>query len=717
MLEYLRGLFTRSVFATAVSALAGSALRAGLEKFSTKASLFFRLASITPLLLSANTAFVASWTAHVQAQVGLDDYTTWPADTMDWRTSPIDLSFLNHGEKPAGRHGFMKVVNDNLVFEDGTRARFWGTNLTAYALFGTSREGAKQQARRLSQLGFNLVRLHHHDSPWVDPNIFGERINGDTRNLSPVMLEKLDWWIRCLKEEGIYVWLDLHVQRNFKPADQIDGFDEIRHGNAWADLKGYNYVNISIQQAMKRFNEAYVNHFNAYTKTRYKDEPGIVAMLITNENDLTYHYGNALLPDKNVPKHNGLYMSRADDFAAATGLPKDKVWRAWEHGPSKLFLNDLEWRFNVEMIAHLRTLGVKVPIVTTSTWGNPLSSLPALTAGDIIDAHSYGRAGELERNPIHTSNMMHWLAAAQVAGKPLTVTEWNVEAFPAPDRHVIPLYLAASASLQGWDAMMQYAYSQVSLDTPAYPSNWHAFNDPALMATMPAAALLYRRGDVREATSIYVFAPSKKQLFSRSISPDNAIALRTAAEKGKLVIALPQTLELPWLKTSAIPAGARILADPNKSLINIDAQEAVSDTGELRRNWTQGVYTIDTLRTQAAMGWIGGRKISLSDIDIAAVTRNAAVAVQSLDGNPINKSAAILISLGARSIPRSPNQLPFHSEPVEGVLSVRAPKGLKLYIKKKFAEQGQITPALYSNGRYRINLGRGLGTHWMMLKL
>lgn len=648
---------------------------------------------------------------------GLDDHTTWPADILDWKTSPVDLSFLNAPEKPAGKRGLLKVVKDKLVFEDGTPARFWGTNLTAHALFGTARENVKQQARRLSKLGFNLVRLHHHDSAWVDPNIFGNQKSPDTQNLSSAMLDKLDWWIKCLKDEGIYIWLDLHVGRQLKAGDGIEGFGEISKNKPTADLRGYNYVNAGIQQAMRRFTEAYVTHGNSYTGLRYKDDPAIIAMLISNENDVTNHFGNRLLPDKNIPKHNALYMAQAEAFSAKQGLPKDKIWRSWEHGPSKLFLNDLEYRFNAEMIAHLRAQGVKVPIVTTSTWGlNPLSSLPALTAGNIIDAHSYGSMGELERNPIYASNLLHWIAAAQVIDRPLSVTEWNVSPFPAPDRHTIPLYVAASARLQGWDALMQYAYAQVPLNGPGKPSNWHAFNDPALLATLPAAALLYRRGDVQEAHTVYAFSPTKEQLFNQSISPKNSIALRTAAEKGKLVIALPQAKELPWLEASAIPAGAKVITDPKQSLINSDAAEAVSDTGELRRNWEQGIYTINTPRTQAAMGWLGGKTIRLADMDVAVTTRNATVAVQSLDGKPIAQSGAILISLGARSVPQSANQLTFYSEPVEGQLTIRAPKGLKLY--KRYTSDGerQVISTSYKNSRYLIHLDRGLETYWLVLK-
>ena len=299
---------------------------------------------------------------------GLDDSTKWPRDVFDWNRSPIDLSFLNEAEKPAGKHGFVKAVKDRLEFEDGTPARFWGTNLTAGALFGTARETVKLQARRLSELGFNLVRLHHHDSSWVSPNIFGDQNAPDTRNLSATMLEKLDWWIKCLKDEGIYVWLDLQVGRQLKATDAIEDFGEIAKGKPTADLRGYNYVNASIQKAMQQFNEAYVEHRNVFTGLRYKEEPAIAAMLVTNENDLTHHFGNALLPDKNVPKHDAIYMAQAEAFAAKHGLPKDKVWTSWLHGPSKLFLNDIEHRFDVDMIQQLRALGVKAPIVTTSSW-------------------------------------------------------------------------------------------------------------------------------------------------------------------------------------------------------------------------------------------------------------------------------------------------------------------------------------------------------------
>ena len=37
---------------------------------------------------------------------------------------PIDISFVFANEKPAGKHGFLKVNGEAMCFEDGTPARF-----------------------------------------------------------------------------------------------------------------------------------------------------------------------------------------------------------------------------------------------------------------------------------------------------------------------------------------------------------------------------------------------------------------------------------------------------------------------------------------------------------------------------------------------------------------------------------------------------------------
>ena len=194
-----------------------------------------------------------------------------------------------------------------------------------------------------------------------------------------------------------------------------------------------------------------------------------------------------------------------------------------------------------------------------------------------------------------------------------------------------------------------------------------------------------------------------------------AAALRTAMEKGKLLIAMPQVKELPWLEKSAIPANAKVFRDPAQPLIEANATEATSDTGELKRNWAKGIYTINTPKSQAAMGWIGGETIALADVEIKAKTRNATVAVQSLEDAPIAQAKRLLISLGARAVPKEGNKTPFHVEPVEGQLTIRAPKGLKLY-KQAVLQQMKEVPVAYKDGRYVVTLDDSLRTSWLFLR-
>ena len=60
-----------------------------------------------------------------EERYGSTNTTHWFRDAFAWNGSPIDLSFLNAQERPAGRHGILKAQGDGFVFEDGTSMRFW----------------------------------------------------------------------------------------------------------------------------------------------------------------------------------------------------------------------------------------------------------------------------------------------------------------------------------------------------------------------------------------------------------------------------------------------------------------------------------------------------------------------------------------------------------------------------------------------------------------
>ncbi len=643
---------------------------------------------------------------------------TWHKDILSPLTSPVDLSFLNQEHIPAGKHGFIKRKDDQLFFANGISAKFWGANIQASTLFKTSDFDIKRHAKRIAQLGFNLIRIHNHDSSWVNPNIFKDQTQ-NTLELSDSALKKIDWWIKCLKDEGVYLWLDLHVGRRFTENDGISHFSDFSKGKAYSEAKGFTHYNKDVQDLMKAFNAAYLNHVNPFTQLAYKDDPAIIAMLITNENDLSQHFGNALLADKNVPYHHRLFSEDVETFARNNGLSIHKTGSTWIMGESKIYLNDVEHRFNQQMIDHLHTLGVKSLISTTNSWGGMgLFGLPSLTDGSLIDAHTYGKAEEIKLNPRYNPGFLSWAAAAQVTGYPLSITEWNIEPFPAIDRFNTPLFVTSIANLQAWDAIMLYGYSQIPLDSPGYGSNYSSYNDPAIMGLMPAAALLYRQNHVAAAKNSYALRLNRDDFFFNRIDPNTSKTIRTLLEFSRITVDMPETPELPWLRENTKTAeNSIIINDANKDFIPSGQNFVESDTGELKRNWEQGIHTIDTEKSQVAAGWIGGQTIELSDVSFKMDTANAVVAVQSLENKAIRESNKIFITIMARSKSENNNQLPFLSEPVIGQLEIKAKSGLKLFPINHLGKQldNEIT-ALETAGKYTIHLSPDLEYHWFVLQ-
>ncbi len=91
--------------------------------------------------------------------------------TMRWDDAPLDISYIFEDEKPAGKHGFLTIKDDRMIFEDGTTARFFGTLFNSEMNF-CSHDHAEKTAKRLAKFGTNIVRLHQMDADSACPNIF-----------------------------------------------------------------------------------------------------------------------------------------------------------------------------------------------------------------------------------------------------------------------------------------------------------------------------------------------------------------------------------------------------------------------------------------------------------------------------------------------------------------------------------------------------------------
>lgn len=628
--------------------------------------------------LIAGIALWLSWLAAgyaTEPKVTVFDLT--PAPEAGWG---VDLSALNH--TPAGRFGRVRAEGDQLVWGNGTPARFWGVNLQANALFRTPDAEIDRHAARLARLGVNLVRIHHHDSDWVSLNIFGPRKTRGPQ-LDETAMGRLDRWVTALKTQGIYLWLDLHVGRTLTPRMAVDHVDELALTRKPGDLRGFNFVNADIKREMQRVTAAYLGHVNRYTGLAYKEDPAVAVVLISNENDLTKHFANRLLPGKSTPEHSALYMAAAEAFAQDHGLSRRQVWRANGSRASMLFLTDLEHRFFADMTAHLRQIGYGGVIATSSFWGGmPRAGLASLSTSDIIDVHSYGRSGWLNRPPGAKGDMFTSIGTAHLAGKPLSISEWNLSPFPAPDRGIAALQMAALAGYQGWDAPVLYGYAQRSLKRLGKPGNWHAASDPTMIGSFPAAALLFRAQQIQPAQTRYIYRPEPRDFFGRPPAPKTRTALRGLIGRHGLQTQIPATAELPWLPQH--PAEG-----PDMTLKEVIAEqgaakEIISDTGEIRQvfatpnspNGAGGQLLIDSPYAQIAAGDLTQGPVRLSGAQIALDSPHGIVALQSLDGGPITLAQRLLLSVSVPTEMRADEAM--GATHVNGSVRFQAPAGLTI---------------------------------------
>ena len=120
--------------------------------------------------------------------------------------SVIDMSYLNW---EIGKEK-IKIKNGHFYYKD-KQVRFFGTNV-AYGAAFPNKKDAPNIAKRMAQLGINVVRFHHMDTR----DIWGNN-NDNNKNsiISQAQLDKLHYFLFCLKENGIYANINLHVSRNY----------------------------------------------------------------------------------------------------------------------------------------------------------------------------------------------------------------------------------------------------------------------------------------------------------------------------------------------------------------------------------------------------------------------------------------------------------------------------------------------------------------------
>ena len=639
--------------------------------------------------------------------------------TLPWDDMPVDLSFVYAKEIPAGKHGFLQAKGDKFVFEDGTEGKFWGTNFNSAQSF-PSHEHSEKVAKRLAKTGVNIVRFHQLDAEWSTPNIFqftkGEN-KPNTMNLDPESMDRLDYLISCLKKEGVYVYMDLLTYRRFKSGDGVEAADKL--GDA---AKPYSTFNRRLIDLQKKFNYDLWSHINPYTGLAYKDDPVIVLVEVTNENDL---FSQKVTLEPYWTEMENLYRKWAKEKKVK--LPEEKIDFTKSDDSMLKFFSDVTADYYREMISHMRELGVKIPIAGTN-WTRNAAHLAAQATADFTDSHAYwytfgiwsGNNKKLMNNPMtgSESNMLRGLAFNKVAGKPFFVSEWD-NPWPNEWRAESTLLMAAAGALQGWGGFAIHTYrygSDEAVDMIGKPITSEAiggvyyrggvfdtFNDPAKYGLFYHAALILRRGDVKTSEKV-------TRIKLKDINAGSGIkALLLAPEKQRVEIVLPQN----HTNTDMVVDSEQPIAEAGKG-------EVMSDSKELYRSTNKKIGWIDTPKTKAVYGFLGKEgRVSLNDMKISVKNDFGTVALSSLTDEPLNSSSNILLTTVGRAdntnskynedhtVQLQVGQGPIQVEVIEAKIEIETSRN-NLRVMA-INPQGFITgyiPSKYENGIFSFEVGK-----------
>ena len=586
---------------------------------------------------------------------------------------PVDISFVFEDEKPAGKHGFLKVVGEEFRFEDGTLGKFWGVNINGGANF-PEHDYAERFARRLAQTGCNLVRLHQLDSEWDTPNIFaftkGKRLT-NTRELDPVSMERLDYLVYCLKEQGIYCYMDMMNYRKFKEGDDVVDYNEL------SDVgKPYNMTNRRLIDLQKEHMTNVWTHYNPYTKLCYKDDPVFVMTEMLAECDLfntdvegTWWYTKPAYYDKEYRLIFKAWLEKnGEEYDWENCNMNDRTETLYR------FKHDQTVEVMKEMYDHMREIGVKIPIAGTNWAAGTHALAKAHKDMDFMDIHPYfnhdgwsakwNNSERIVRSKSITSSKTAiggWHTKMAVAGKPLFFSEWDMT-WPNNYRAEGAIHYAAVNALQGWGGacIHTYAYScnmpeikvigrelSSGVAGKAYREGiYTVWNDPAKYGLFYHAALITRRGDVSPANKLIAVKPSDPTLLKCPTIPQgdgievHRIRMHFGDEK-------PEGYDEMILDTDHIPT-----EKPNM---------IVSDNGQLWRNLTKEIGAVDTERTKCFYGQLGkgfncgsvGKytvpKHEMNGLEIQCVTDFGVIALSSLTNDSIETSDNILLSAIGRA--------------------------------------------------------------------
>lgn len=509
-----------------------------------------------------------------------------PSDLIPWPEKPyphfaadsvVNATWLL--DAPAGKHGRATAGPDGrLHFADGSPARFWGTTTAFGASFPETREDVIALADALAATGYNALRFHHNDLPRDGLGYVQGKPAVDNGALDPAMIDRLDFFASELYKRGIYIYVDLVDSRQLT-AEDLAGIDDVQQMKGNGGWKGL-FPHPSIVAAWKRAATALLDHVNPYTKHRWADEPGVMAVEVLNENGLFWDWSFKTSPQvgkwfdgqwnawltRRYGDRAGL-AKRWTDAAGTCGLfddedpaagtvyrppptpllEWDRPFRSKTRGAARAndynaFLAELSTGFYREATAHLRALGYAGVVVGSHELRGPLNQKAEVDGTGTIAAHLYAnprlawgaRPGSkgviMEGVDVKSKNWFSNLQRIKVVGAPGINGEWTGAS--ASYRADVNFGVSAAMAFQRVDASLHFTYAHRWTKMPmpdhdtlfdwkdylkAMAMTYTSIHDAPWMAINRPAAALFVRGDLARAKVRVEFADSDEDVHEQNL--------------------------------------------------------------------------------------------------------------------------------------------------------------------------------------------------------
>ncbi|WP_319592420.1 hypothetical protein [uncultured Draconibacterium sp.] len=205
---------------------------------------------------------------------------------------PSLIGLEDWNNEPAGMHGHIVSNGEKLIY-NGQEIKLWGLN-NCYGFCSPSKEKADEHAVFYRKFGVNALRLHKYADNTGD---LGIQSQNSFVEFDPKRLDRMDYYISSLKNNGIYVKLSPTFGVKFGPGD----VDRIPYHKELGDISqkervratyGAVYMGKELQDMQIEQTIKILNHTNPYTGLRYAEDPAIFCVELFNEDAILWNGGN-----------------------------------------------------------------------------------------------------------------------------------------------------------------------------------------------------------------------------------------------------------------------------------------------------------------------------------------------------------------------------------------------------------------------------------------